>query len=146
MKKFHFLLIVILISSIYLIGCASMSDVIASKDEGTVGVYPVTKDQAWDISIAILRWSGTDAIEMHKKQGYMLTSKGQNFISMGSMIGVWVEPIDENNTKVTVVTKRKMATNIATGFTEDSFQRKFVQTVKIIKSGKTLPIEEPDFY
>ena len=122
-----------------------MSDVLASKDEGTAEVYPVTKEQAWDISVAILRWSGTDAIEFHERQGYMLTSKGINLVTWGSMIGVWVEPIDEKNTKVTIVTKRKMATHIATGFTEKSFQYKFHKTVNLIKSGQPLPIEEPDF-
>jgi len=126
-------------------GCASMSDVLSSKDDGTAEVYPVDKEQAWDISVAILRWSGTDAIEMHERQGYMLTSKGANFITWGSMIGVWVEPVDSNNTKVTIVTKRKLGYSVATGLTESSFHYKFHKTINLIKSGKPLPIEEPDF-
>lgn len=145
MKKSNILLSVLILSSLYLIGCASMSDVLSSKDDGTAVVYPVNKNEAWDISVAILRWSGTDAIEMHQRQGYMLTSKGANFITWGSMIVVWVEPVDSNNTKVIIVTKRKLGYSVATGLTEKTFQNKFHKTVNIIKSGKPLPIEEPDF-
>ncbi len=51
MRVLYMLLIVSLISS----GCASVSSVLSSKKEGTVKTYPVTVDQAWQISRAALR-------------------------------------------------------------------------------------------
>ena len=125
-------------------GCASMNDVLNSKDEGTVQVYAVNSDQAWDIAKTVFRWEGTDAIEEHKDQNYMLTSSGANFVSMGAVMGAWIEPVDANNTKVTIVTKRRMATNVATTLTESTFQKRFAQAVDIVKSGKPLPINPPN--
>lgn len=52
--------------------------------------------------------------------------------------------MDKGNTKVTVITKRKIATNIATTLTETTFHRRFAQAVEIIKSGKSLPPLPPD--
>ncbi len=120
-----------------------MSDVLKDKDSGTVQVYPVNFDQAWEIAMTVLRWEDCETIEEHKSSGYMLTTVGQNFVSAGSVVGVWVEPVDNENTKVTVVTKRKVQTNLATGLTETTFQNRFKQAVDIVKSGQTLPIEAP---
>ena len=124
-------------------GCATMSDVLKSKDEGTVQTYPVKLDQAWEIAMTVLRWEGCETIEEHRTSGYMLTTVGQNFVSKGSLVGVWVEAINKKDTKVTVVTKRKVQTNMATGLTETTFHRKFAQAVGLVKRGKQLPIDEP---
>jgi len=126
-----------------LAGCASMSDVLKSKDEGTVKSYPVTFDRAWEIAMTVLRWEDCETIEEHKSDGYMLTTVGANLISSGSAVGVWVEREGANQAKVTVVTKRKVQTNIATGLTETTFHERFAQAVAIVNSGKPLPIEPP---
>ncbi len=120
-----------------------MSDVLSSKGDGTAEVYPVNFDQAWDIAVTVLRWEGAESIEQHKDKGYMVTQTSQNLVSAGALIGVWVDKVDNSHTKVTIVTKRKLATNIATGLTESTFHSKFAQAVEIVKSGKTLPIEAP---
>jgi hypothetical protein len=124
-------------------GCRSMSDVIKDKDSGTVETYPVDSDQAWKIAMQVFRWEGADAIEEHRDQNMMLTSSGMNFWSAGAFMGAWIEAIDPTTTKVTVVTKRRIATNIATTLTETTFHRRFRQAVAIVKSGKPLPIEPP---
>jgi len=129
---------------IMLAGCATMGDVARSKDQGTSVVYPVNADQAWEISKAVFRWEGADAIEEHRKDGYMLTSSGMNMVSYGAVMGAWIDPVDQNNTKVTVVTKRRLAMNLATTLTEDTFHKRFGQAVKIVKDGKPLPVEPPD--
>jgi len=123
--------------------CATMSDVLSSKDDGTAEIYPVGFDKAWDIATTVLRWEGAESIEHHKDKGYMVTQTSQNLVSAGALIGVWVDKIDNSHSKVTVVTKRKMATNIATGLTESTFHSRFAQAVDIVKSGKSLPIEAP---
>jgi hypothetical protein len=128
---------------VFLSGCASMSDVLASKNEGTVKVYPVSQERAWDIAMTVLRWEGAETIEEHQKDNYMLTTIGANLISAGSVVGVWVEPAKKGSTQVTVVTKRKMQTNFATGLTETTFQERFAQGVEIVKSGKPLPLSAP---
>jgi hypothetical protein len=129
--------------SIWIAGCATMSDVVRSKDEGTVQVYPVNADEAWEIARTVFRWEGADAIEEHRKENYMLTSSGMNLVSYGAVMGAWVEPVNKDSTKVTVVTKRRLSTNLATTLTEATFHKRFAQAVDIIKAGKPLPPTPP---
>jgi len=127
--------------------CASMDDVVRVKEagsEGTAQVYDVTPDQAWDICKAVFRWEGCDAIEEHRNENYMLTSSGMNLVSFGTVMGAWIKPVAENRTEVTVVTKRRVQTNIFTTLTEGTFHTRFAQAVGIIKSGKKLPRNAPD--
>jgi hypothetical protein len=128
-------------------GCATLNDVVQAKEsgaEGTAKVYPVTKDQGWEIAKTVFRWEGSDAIEEHKEQNYMLTSSGMNLVSYGAVMGAWVEPVDKENSKVTVVTKRRVTINLATTLTETTFHRRFAQGVEIIKKGQRLPPSPPD--
>lgn len=124
-------------------GCATMGDVAKSKDQGTSAVYSVPADSAWEIAKTVFRWEGADAIEEHRNEGYMLTSSGMNFVSYGAVMGAWIEPAENNSSKVTVVTKRRIATNIATTLTEGKFHKRFGQAVAIINSGKPLPVAPP---
>ncbi len=128
-------------------GCATLNDVVAAREsgrEGTTKVYPVKPDQAWDIAKTVLRWEGADAIEEHRAQGYMLTSSGMNLVSMGAVMGAWVEAVAPDSSKVTIVTKRRVQTNLFTTLTEGTFHRRFAQAVEIVKQGKPLPRTAPD--
>lgn len=62
----------------------------------------------------MFRTEGTDAIEDHRAEGYMLTSSGMNLVSWGTVMGAWVDKVSDNETKVTVLTKRRITVNIAT--------------------------------
>ena len=126
-----------------LLSCATKSDVIQDKAEGVINIYPVTFDEAWDISRRVIRWEGAEAIDSHKSQGYMVTSRGPDGISMGAYMGVWVEKVDEASTKITVVTKRKLATTLGSPLTESSFHKRYDQAVKMYKSEKRLPKDAP---
>lgn len=125
-------------------GCATMGDVMQSKEQGTAEVYPVTFDQAWTISMTVLRWEGADAIEEHRDERYMLTSSGINLVSYGAVMGVWVDPQPDGRMKVTVVTKRRIQTNVFTTLTESTFHNRFALAVEIVKAGKPLPPKPPE--
>ncbi len=144
MKAISVGVVIAVVASVVMAGCATMSDVLDSKEEGTVEVYPVDQNRAWEIAMTVLRWEDAETIEEHRADDYMLTTVGANLISAGSVVGVWVEPAKKGSTKVTVVTKRKMQTNIATGLTETTFHDRFAQAVKIVKSGKSLPRKAPN--
>ncbi len=134
----------LLLMLVWFTGCATMSDVMRSKDEGTAKVYPVNADQAWEIARTVFRWEGADAIEEHKSEGYLLTSTGMNWVSYGAVMGAWIDPVDKDNTRVTVVTKRRIATNLATTLTETTLHDRFAQAVEIIKKGNRLPSKPPE--
>lgn len=142
MKRFLWMFVMLL--SLMLVGCATMGDVVNSKEEGTAKVYSVTSDQAWNIAKTVFRWEGSDAIEEHRDQNYMLTSSGMNMVSWGAVMGAWIEPVDKSNTRVTVVTKRRLSMNLATTLTEATFHDRFAQAVQILKEGKPLPVAAPE--
>jgi len=146
--RFRFLANIFLVSFLGIFaGCATMNDVVRVKEsgsEGTARVYPVTFEEAWDISKAVFRWEGSDAIEEHKDQGYMLTSSGVNLFSWGTVMGAWIERVDKDKTKVTVVTKRRVTVNVATTLTEGTYQKRFAQAVEIVKKGQPLPRNAPN--
>ena len=127
-----------------LAGCATLSNVVRAKDEGTAQVYPVTFEQAWTITRTVFRWEGTDAIEEHKDEQYMLTSSGVNLVTAGTVMGAWVDPQPDGQMKVTVVTKRRNQTNIFTSLTETTFHRRFAQAVALVKAGQPLPPQPPE--
>lgn len=145
MKKCMFRFCFVLLAFSAMIACSTMSDVIEDKQKGkgTSDIYPVTLEEAWDIAKTVFRWEGADAIEEHKEENYMLTSSGMNLVSYGAVMGAWIEKVDENSTKVTVVTKRRIKTNLFTTLTEKGFHQSFSQAVEIVKSGKPLPPTKP---
>ena len=94
--------------------------------------------------MTVFRWEGSDAIEEHRDQGYMLTSSGVNLITAGAVMGAWVEPGGQGQTKVAAVTKRRIATNLATTLTETTFHKRFGQAVALVKAGQPLLPTPPD--
>jgi hypothetical protein len=131
----------LVIAVLWLAGCQTLGDVIWAHDhgEGTVHVYPVDTDQAWQIALTVLRWAGSAAIEEQRDQGYMLARRGPTPLTLGAVMGVWVEPAGQGQTKVTVVTKRRFAGDITTPLTERTFQKRFAQAVALVKAGQPLP-------
>jgi len=135
-------LVVVLALTGCLMGCRTTGDALADKASGTVEVYPVSTDQAWEISRTVFRWEGCDAIEEHRTEGYMITTSGMSLGTYGTVMAAWVEPAGSES-KVTVVTKRRVATNFITTLTEGTFHRRFGQAVEIVKDGKPLPTAAP---
>jgi hypothetical protein len=125
-------------------GCATMGDVIQSKErgEGTRKVYPVNADQAWEIAKAVFRWERTDAIEEHRSEGYMLTSSRESLISWGTVMGVWIESVDNDNTRVTAIIKRRNPAEFLTSLTETTFHEEF-ELAASIKAGKSFSSAPP---
>jgi hypothetical protein len=147
MKK----LVSIFLVSIFLAsGCASLQElsgeIVKAGKTGNAGVskvYPVNTNQAWDIARAVFCWEKTDEIYEHRNENYMITSTGMKMVAFGSVMGVWIEPVDADNTKVTVVTKRRVENDFFTKLNEATFFERFEQGMKIVKGGKHLPVVPP---
>ena len=128
-------------------GCSSLNDVMEAKLEGNEGMsrtYPVNEEQAWNISRIVFLWEGADAIEKFRERGFMLTSSGMTLFTPGTVMGAWIETLNERETRVTVITKRRVTTNPITTLTESTFHRRFAQAVSIINSGMELPLVAPE--
>lgn len=136
----------LILSGLLAAGCmTSMSDILTAKQngEGMTQVYPVGLDTAWEISKTVFRWEKTESIEEHRLEGYMLTYAGENMVTKGSVMGAFFEAVNPDSTRVTMISKRRVSTNLATGLTESTYHRRFAQAVGILRSGNTLPIEPP---
>lgn len=123
-------------------GCAatfiSASDLVMSKKMGggKTRVYEVNGDEAWDISKRILKWeAGTDEIDEHRSEGYMVSKVGSTLLYKVTMIGVWIEPVDKAQSKVTVVTKSTIDTIM--GLTETEFHERFAVFAKGVETIET---------
>jgi hypothetical protein len=138
------LLLVVLMAGLG-VACATLNDVIKAKQQGkgVSKVYPINEDDAWKIAKRVFRWEGTDAIEEHRDEGFMLTSSGMNLVSYGAVMGAWIERVDEENTKVTVVSKRRLSTDLFTTMTHGRFHDLFARAVNIVRSGQPLPLTSP---
>jgi hypothetical protein len=104
-----------------------MSDVVLSKEQGkgTSRIYRVNVDQAWEITKVVFRLEQTDAVEEHRSEGYMLTSIKGSLIRWGAMMGIWIEPVNEDSTRVTAVIKKKNSMEVLAPLTETDFHEDF---------------------
>jgi len=84
-----------------------------------------------------------DFIEEHPSKGYMLTKTRESSISWATFVGVWIEPVDNDNTKVTVITKQRDPTEFWTAFTESVFHEEFAMEIEKVKKGKSLSLVPP---
>ena len=59
----------------------------------------------------------------------MSTTIGSGGFHWGAVMGVWIEPVTDASTQVTIVTKRRMPT-IGTPLTEAEFHKRFAEEVR----------------
>jgi len=111
-------------------GCGGTEPLVTSMAEGggTTVEYPVTPAQAFDISVAILRWEGALIFNERRDQGTVLVDgdSAGAFVNEGSAPGM---------SKVTVVARRD--------FSEAVFHQDFRRAVQIVQSGRSLPDARP---
>jgi hypothetical protein len=121
------------LSLLILAGCANtFSTLVRSKEEGegTSRVYKVNVDQAWEIARRVSQWEGIGDISENRSEGYMLIKSGADWFYEGTLIGVWIEPIDKDQSKVTVITKSKRSVDTFRGISETDFHKGFALFVQ----------------
>jgi hypothetical protein len=121
----------VLVVSSAALGCQTMGDVVGAHQvhDGTSVVYDVPPAAAMAIAVEVLHDEGNAQLEVHASEGYVLASFDMNGLSWGTEAGVWVEPAGPQASRVTVVTKRRVAINAVTILTEDGFHRDFALAV-----------------
>ena len=130
-------ILVLLVVFAFMVGCMGMSDVIKSKPNGMINVYPITADQAYEIAKTVFHWGNADAVEEHRKENYVAASSG------GNVMVAWIEPLEKKVIRVTVSSMRRFPANPFSDLTEKDFHNYFAQAVEMINSGKPLPASAP---
>src|SRR4030042_743907 len=111
-----------------LAGCATtFGDLVRSKEagEGMSSVYKVKVARAWGIAKRVSQWEGIAAIRENRAEGYMLMKSGADWYYKGTLIGVWIEPIDKDQSKVTVITKARRSVDTFRRLSEVEFHKSF---------------------
>jgi hypothetical protein len=120
--------VLVALSFLILTGCANtFSDLVRSKGEGkgTSRVYNVNVDRAWEIARRIFKWEGIDDIRENRSEGYMVIKSGETWFYKVNVMGVWIEPIDKVQSKVTVIAKSETSVDTILGLSETDFHEMF---------------------
>lgn len=105
-------------------GCASMSDVVAERDRGggTARTYPAPALVVHGEARPALLEAGAE--EVREYPTHFTAEAGMSLFSMGAVGALFIEPVGPYETRVTVVVKRRVATNIVIPFDEDDVHRR----------------------
>lgn len=97
------------------VGCTTIADARNSKGKGLAHTDEGSFDTVWESipkAIKALGEGGPLIVGENKQEGYILAQGKMSFVSYGENVAVFVEKVDETKTKVEVVSKRTLATNI----------------------------------
>jgi hypothetical protein len=140
------LLIAVLSAIMMMSGCASqktLTDAVlqarSSGKEGVTRSYPIPTTQAWDIAKAVFRWEKVDDVEEHPTEHYLIAFTGLKMAAFGTVMGVWVEPLEQDSSRITVITRNRGNCCPFSNLTAKEFFKRFEQGLNIVKFGKVLP-------
>ena len=120
--------VLVALSLLILAGCANtFSELVRSKEEGKgkSRVYKVNVDRAWEIAKSVFQWEGTGDIRENRSEGYMVIKSGSTWFYKVNLMGVWIEPIDKVQSKVTVIAKSRTSVDTFLGLSETDFHEMF---------------------
>jgi hypothetical protein len=94
-------------------GCTTLVDAKLARGTGESRLYPVNPDVIWSILPEVVRTAGLDYVDGNRLEGYALAQHSMNLLTYGENVAIFVEPgNDVSATRVEVVSKRALATNI----------------------------------
>ena len=74
--------------------------------------FNADSETVWKTLPGVATSIGLSVVGENKAEGYMLAQRGITLISYGENVAIFVEPFGRGQTRVEVVSKRAMATNI----------------------------------
>jgi hypothetical protein len=102
-------------------GCATMGDTMSSKSSGSVHTYHASFDRTWRAAMDVFHNAGSGPIEEHPSEHYMSTTFGVDAFSWGTYATAWVDPVGNDEMRVTIVTKKRAKLTIETQMDEGQF-------------------------
>jgi hypothetical protein len=110
MRPFFLTLLILEIG--LLTGCATMADTRDARGQGSSQTFSATFDVVWKAVPEALSAIGLSVATESKGDGYVLAERGATLFSWGEKVAVFVAKANVAETKVEVVSKRVLATNI----------------------------------
>jgi len=93
-------------------GCATLADARKAKGTGLTRAFDNPYDEVWQTIPDILSELGLDLAGENHREGYILAQRSATAFSYGENVAIFIERIEDNKTKVEVVSKKAMSTNI----------------------------------
>ncbi len=148
--RFHtaFSLLFAISTSTALFACGEqLPDAIAAHraGKGTAEIYAANFEETWRATHAALRWNSAGTPEDHVGEGYVITnnptSRGP---SLGDQVGVWLETMGPDKTRVSVVIMTMAPQDPALGApNEHGVQKDIAKALAMLESGQPLPEKRP---
>lgn len=93
-------------------GCQTMADARAAKGQGESRVFNVPFEAVWNVAPQALESLGLPIAGTNREEGYVLAENGPSAFSWGERIAVFVTHSSDAQTRVEVVSKRAIQTNV----------------------------------
>lgn len=132
MKKQNLVVVICSILLLVIAGCTTIADARAAKGTGKSRTYNATYDEVWEKLPTIISDLSLKVVGDNKEEGYILAQKEITLVSYGENVAVFVYKVDEANTKVEVVSKKSMQTNILAWNWEKPILDKLSETFDVI--------------
>lgn len=105
-------------------GCAPAFTWVKDENEGTSAIYPMPFKVVWDAIPATFKELALVKVDEDKKNRFFLAQGRMSLLSHGEKVSVFVEKVDEANTKVKVISKRTLRSDTAANNWEDPILNK----------------------
>ena len=93
-------------------GCSTLADAKAGRGSGESRVYAAKPEKVWATLPAAVKSAGLEYVADNKTEGYALAQRGITFGSYGEHVAIFIDGQSSDQTKVEIVSKKAMATNI----------------------------------
>jgi hypothetical protein len=108
-------------------GCSTLADAQAAKGTGLSKEYNRQYDLVWNAVLDSVKATELALVSQNKQTGTILAQRSISFMSYGENVAVYIENVGRNKTRVEIINKRAMSTNI---FAPDWEKRIFEQIDK----------------
>ena len=93
-------------------GCNTLADAQRAKGTGAFKVYDVAVDKVWNAMPDVIKNVGLAYVGENRQEGYVLAQRSITAFSWGEDVAIFIKSLDNQKTRVEIVSKKAMATNI----------------------------------
>lgn len=112
-------------------GCTTLADARTAKGSGVSRTYAVSEETVWAAVPPVLAELGLSLAGENKQEGYILAQRGMTAFSYGENVAIFVESVNGvTKTRVEVVSKKAMSTNIFAPSWENDILNKLDEKLK----------------
>jgi len=98
-------------------GCTSLADSVSAKGSGKSRLFNNNYTEVWSATVDAVSISGLQLVSASPRTSMILAKRNQSLVDYGENIAIFVEATSNSTTRVEIVSKKVMTTNL---FASDS--------------------------